>query len=134
MKVAWAVVLSIVLSAGLAQPSGAAHPHRGTVQTTFRLRVQGHVGPRTTFWVAYGPLADRWGIVQLHAAGHGIFLSQRRLPLNGRSVFAYLEGNGAIATRIGPAPGNPVVTIRRLGPFRVSSRGLPLVCWTAPVR
>lgn len=133
MKVAWAVVLSIVLCAGWVKPSWAAHPHGATVQTTFRLQVQGHVGPHTTFWVAYGPLADHWGIVRLHAAGHGMFVARRRLPLHGRSVFAYLVGNGTITTRIGPVPGNPVITIRRLGPLTISARGLPLVHWTAPV-
>jgi len=39
--------------------------------TTFRLHVIGRPPAHATFWVAFGPLADRWGLIQLHAAGGG---------------------------------------------------------------
>lgn len=106
-----------------------------TVLETFRLQISGSPETGTTFWVAYGPLAGHFGVIQLHRSAAGKYVAQQRLPARGRTVFAYLGGQGVMQTRLGVAPGNPVITIRRIGPVTLSSaqRSLPVVQWYAPV-
>jgi hypothetical protein len=120
-----------------AQAAGALHrpPHRApaTVAVTFRLQVSGKPGQGTTFWVAYGPLADRFGLVQLHRSAPGLYAVTQSLPAQGRTIFAYLVGHGSIHTRFGSAPGDPVAIIKRVGPVSARGLGAPTVTWTAPV-
>ena len=99
---------------------------------TFRLRVLGQVSQRMTFWVAYGPLAGRFSVVRLHRVQSGVYEAHRRLPDQGRTIFAYLAGTGVMSTQAGPAPGNPVVTIRRIGPIGMRHLRLPTVYWQTP--
>ena len=88
---------------------------------------------RTTFWVAYGPVADRFHIVQLHRSQPGLYSAARMLPVGERTTFTYLSGRGVVQTRMGPVPGDPVVTIRTTGPMTISAHQLPTVRWVAPV-
>jgi len=103
------------------------------VEQTFRLNVSGRIASSATFWVAYGPLDGRFGVIRLHRVGSGKYAAHQLLPLGGSSVFAYLEGHGTVTTRIGPAPGDPTTTIKQVGPVIVSRAELPAVQWQAPV-
>lgn len=105
--------------------------HHPGARSTFRLSVDGPVSPDDTFWVAYGPLAGTWGIVRLHAAGTNLFEVQVALP-RGRTVFSFIEGRGVLHTRLGAVPGNPVTTIRQVGPMSPGST-FPLVVWHEPI-
>lgn len=104
-----------------------------TVPCVFRLHVNGNPGTSATFWVAYGPLHGRFGIIRLTRVGAHTFTARRNLPAGARTSFAYVEGQGTVHTRAGAAPGNPVITINTLGPLRLGARPLPLQRWAAPV-
>lgn len=130
---------ALVLAISLLFATGArvlAHPfnrHARSVSTDFRLHVAGHVAPGTTFWVAYGPLDGKFAILRLHSAGRGAYLRRSTLPLGARATYSYLMGHGSIHTRLGREPGNPVVTIRTIGPLTVRQAPLPTVQWQAPI-
>ncbi len=98
----------------------------------FRLQVAGTPDAGATFWVAYGPLAGKFGIIRLHRNRSGMYVARARLPLHARTVFSYLEGQGTIQARFGLAPGNPVVTIRQVGPMP-AGRPIPPIRWQAPL-
>jgi hypothetical protein len=139
MKTVLALFVSLSLFAAVSAPVAArgtreirVQPTAPTVQS-FRLHVDGKVGPKATFWVAYGPLAGHFGLIRLRLAGPGLYAAAVRLPGSGTSEFAYLRGNGVIRTPHGAAPGNPVTTIRVLGPVTVPQSRLPTVQWQAPV-
>ena len=118
----------------IASPVHAAggQAHVRTVAMTFRLHVVGNLDQNATYWVAYGPIDGQFGLVRLQVAGSERYQAVRRVAIGARSVFAFLEGQGTIRTRFGPAPGNPVVTIKRLGPMTVGSAGISDVRWRAP--
>lgn len=106
--------------------------HSRMTTVTFRLHTATRPQAGTTFWVAYGPLASQWGLVRLSARGNGLYEASRTLPADGRTTFAYLAGNGVIHAQFGPAPGNPVVTVRSVGPVIVSRVGRSTVEWYPP--
>jgi hypothetical protein len=85
-----------------------------------------------TYWVAYGPLDDRFGLDRLHAAGTSTYQASVWLPAAGSTTFAFLAGHGSIQTRFGPAPADPVITIKVFGPLSVAGTDLPVVQWHAP--
>jgi hypothetical protein len=127
----------VILAASSSSTAAAGHTQVGktpsaSVTATFRLVVSGQADSSLTFWVAYGPLRDGFGLVQLHPAGQGRYRASVTLPAEGRTVFAFLAGHGTIRTRFGPAPGNPVVTIRRIGPVNLAELRLPTVRWMVP--
>jgi hypothetical protein len=101
--------------------------------TVFRLHVAGDLGRQASFWVAYGPLADHWGLIRLHAVGRGNYTATRHLPAEGRTLFAYLAGQGTVRTRGVVAPGNPIVAIRLIGPVSASQLGTTTVHWQVPI-
>lgn len=130
---------AIVLGVFLLLATGAtvlAHPlgrHARFVATDFRLHVAGHVARGTTFWVAYGPLDGKFAILRLRSVGNGIFVRRSSLPIGARATYTYVMGHGALHTRLGQEPGNPVVTIRTVGPLTVRQAPLPAVQWHAPI-
>ena len=129
-------VVAIMLAISVLVTSGARTEAQGTggrMVETFRLLVHGQIAPRTTFWVAYGPLADTFGIVRLHPVGQGRYTARRSLPAHGRTIVAYLAGTGSVVMPYGSAPGNPVTTIRTIGPVAVSQLNGRVVQWDAPV-
>ena len=132
ISVAASILWISSLSPGDAHGAAKSARQVRTVVTTFRLHVIGRPPAHATFWVAFGPLADRWGLIQLHAAGGGTYTAAQSLPEVGRTIFAYLAGQGVLATQMGPAPGNPVVTIRRIGPVSASQVGATIVRWREP--
>jgi hypothetical protein len=125
------ILLTASLSPVSAAPRGAGSTRLFT--TVFRLHVAGQADPRTTYWVAYGPLAGTWGIVRLHAAGHGLEIGSRALPAKGTTTFDYVAGQGVVHTKLGPAPGNPVYTIAQIGPTSPMAITRHTVEWQAPV-
>jgi hypothetical protein len=100
---------------------------------TFRLAVHGRPPSRATFWVAYGPLAGRFGIVQMHGSRSGQYAATIRAPEGAQSTFAVVTGVGRIWTRAGWQPGNPVAVIRLLGRLAVRAGPVALVQWSVPV-
>ena len=134
---AWAGSLALTLGVHSAPVSASApnsvHALAGTAMTTFRLRTLDRPSADTTFWVAYGPLNGRFGLVQLRPVGPHVYEARKQLPATGRTTFAYLSGHGAVRTRFGLAPGDPVETIRRIGPVALSNRRLPTVSWHTPI-
>jgi hypothetical protein len=109
------LVVAGALSCGTASATANAmtKPLGTKMLVTFRLHVSGDIPQAMTFWLAYGPLGGRFGIVRLHRSRVGLYAASVRLPV-GRSSFAFVAGYGVIHVRFGPAPGNPVITIRRI--------------------
>lgn len=130
-----AAILLASFSPVAAAPAHHNHPQARppAIAVTFRLRVSGTPDAEVTFWVAYGPLAGRFGLVQLHAACRGLYAAVDHLPAHSRTTFAYLEAQSTVQTRFGTAPGSPTVTIRRIGPVAVTGTHLPVVHWQMPV-
>ncbi|HEX6507689.1 MAG TPA: hypothetical protein VF221_08675 [Chloroflexota bacterium] len=126
-----APLLAIVVALASLSPASAGAAGHGSARTTFTLEVRGSISADATFWVAFGPLDDRWGLIQLHPAGHDLYQARVALPA-GRTAFAYLEGNGVAHSRLGSVPGDPTITIARRGPAPVSGT-LPVVRWHAPI-
>jgi hypothetical protein len=128
----------LVLSAAVTSVTPAwAHSHAAAVHpdsavSVFRLSVDGPLAPTDTFWVAYGPLAGKWGIIQLHAAGSKLYVARAILP-HGRTIFSFIQGRGVMHTRLGAVPGNPVTTIRQIGPTSAAGNAFPLVVWHEPM-
>jgi hypothetical protein len=132
--------LALVLSAltPLMTNASATREHHATgvahsVSTTFRLHVLGAPDRRTTFWVAYGPLAGEWGVIRLSRVGAGIYGATRALPSSGRTTFSYLAGQGTVKSRLGPTPGGRVVIIQKVGPVSAAQLSGYSVDWRAPV-
>lgn len=126
------------LTAALPAAAHARASHRGAAHTplapaTFRLHVSGRPSPGTTFWVAYGPLADKWGTIRLHGTGGGNYAATATLPEKARSTFAYVAGQGRVRTPAGWAPGGPIVTIRLTGLVTAAQASAAMVQWQAPI-
>ncbi len=134
-----AVALGIALAAAFTVIPGrgvaASRPvvRAAETQLLFRLQVSGPRDPAATYWVAYGPLHGHFGIKRLQPVANGLFEASQRLPLHTRTTFVYVAGHGAIHTRAGLAPGNPVATIRVFGPAVIAPAGVPLVRWNTPI-
>ncbi len=131
LGIALAVAFTVTPGRGVA----ASRPivRAAETQLLFRLQVSGPRDPAATYWVAYGPVQGRFGIKRLQPAANGLFEASQQLPLHTRTTFAYVAGHGAIHTRAGLAPGNPVVTIRVFGPAVIAPAGIPLVRWNTPI-
>lgn len=127
------VLIVPMASARAASSHGPAASRPQTALTIFRLQVAGNVDRGTTFWVAYGPLAGKFGMVQLRQRSAGVYEASRILPTGDRSIFAYMVGHGAVKTQEGLVPGNPVTVVKKVGPLSVWPHGVPAVRWQAPV-
>jgi hypothetical protein len=122
-----------VLAAVLPTEAGTADAATsGYRLVTFQLHVNGPHDPRMTFWVAYGPLGGRFGLIQLHSAGTDHYIARRALP-SGQTVFSYVAGTGTVQTRQGRAPGYPSVTIARVGPTTAARAAQSPMVWQAPL-
>lgn len=109
------------------QPAGSQ-----LIRTSFHLQAAPNLPKTTTFWVAYGPLAGKFGLVRLHSVGPGRFVGSRRFPAGARADFAYIEGQGTMRTKEGIVPGNPVHTVGHVGPLVVGRQPIPLLRLAAP--
>ena len=135
MKVLCTAMLVLALGAASSSSVSArtSGTHARTVVATFRLQVSGHPEAATTFWVAWGPLGGHFGLVELRSQGSGRYAASAVLPAQGRTIFAYLAGHGVTQTRLGPVPGDPVLTIKTTGQLPLSNLRLPVVTWQVPV-
>jgi hypothetical protein len=97
-----------------ASTRAASRPRIGSV--AFRLDVPGTVARNATFWVAYGPIAGRFGIVQLRPEGDGEYVGHASLPANSRGIFTYMTGTGRMHTRMGWVPRQTGIVIKTVGP------------------
>lgn len=119
-------------------PSGAhAAPEQQTAwsHTTgvvFRIHVAGQVKPGMTLWVAYGPLAGRFGVFRLQSQGGSVYHRTLQLPVGVRGEFVYVEGHGQQRTRAGLVPGGMVTTIGHVGPLIIGHATVPLLRWQPP--
>ena len=132
-----AIVLATMLAAltcagARAETSHRLRAHERGAPVTFRLEVAGHPAVHATFWVAYGPLAGRFGLIQLRDRGGGLYTASATLS-SGRTIFAFLEGFGVEHTRLGDVPGAPTYTIREVGPMSVPGKPLPTIRWHVPL-
>lgn len=107
-----------------------ARPAKATL--TFMLRLSGPQDRGATYWVSYGPVGGKFGIVRLRPARLQEYRATVVLPAGGRTIFYYLKGRGTVQTRIGPVPGNPVATIRRTGLTPVLSGVQVSTSWRPP--
>lgn len=133
---------SVLAMAGamlMALPAGATHAYSNhqavsTVPVTFRMQVDAGAQSGRTFWVAFGPVAGRFWLIRLHHNG-GAFTATADLPAGTRTVFSYIAGNGTAQAKMGTVPGNPVVTVRQVGPVTLNNHRsvLPTVRWSGPV-
>jgi hypothetical protein len=127
--------VALIAGSALILPS-AARAERITPRTapvSFSLSVAGTPDPGTTFWVSYGPLAGKFAVVRLHPEGANTYGVRLRLPAGGHGTFYYLTGHGTMKSRSGPVPGDPVATIKRVGPVTLS-QGLALrASWYPPL-
>jgi hypothetical protein len=71
-------------------------------------------------------------VIQLHPAGGVLYEARAALPA-GRTVFAYVQGQGVARTRLGRVPGDPTITIKQIGPVSVTPGNVPLVQWQIPI-
>ena len=133
-RTASALVPFLLIGAFLIAGGGAtgATAFATTPPVTFRLRVVGAVSPSMTFWIAYGPLGGHFAVLRLHRFRSGLYAVTVRLPL-GRSSFAYIAGHGVTRDRSGPAPGAPVITIKRIDHSSARQVAQRTVLWHAPV-
>lgn len=124
-------VLALLVAVAVV-PVGAAQAASAPARTvTFRLHVAAPADPHTTFWVSYGPLAGKFGLIRLHPTGNGYFAGSRALPA-GRTLFCYIAGTGTVKTPQGPAPGSPMVTIGHVGPGTAIQASARVMIWTPP--
>lgn len=112
--------------------ASSAPTRPATVISVFRLHVAGRVSPAMTFWVSYGPLGGRFGLIRLRHQSGNLYSGTRRLPTSGKTTFYYLMGHGTTRTRMGVVPGGPVTTIRAVGPASVWPRAPRIVRWQVP--
>jgi hypothetical protein len=100
------------------------------VVASFRIHVLGHGDSLASYWVAWGPLGDKFGLVQLQRRSGSTFAADQLLPASGQTIFAYLVGRGVVHTAHGPVPGDLVVTIKRVGPVSMAHLHLSTVEWS----
>ena len=102
------------------------------VRTSFHLQVSSNFSPSATFWIAYGPLGGRFGLIRLHRAGDGRFVAAGWFPSGARADFYYIEGQGTMRTKEGVVPGNPVRTVGHAGPLIIGHHPVPVLRLSAP--
>lgn len=130
------IASAAIALAGVATPFAAHASTRASnlslVRTAFHLQAESGLPPTTTYWVAYGPVAGKFGLIRLRNTGHGQFTAAGWFPSGTRATFYYIEGQGTIQTKAGPAPGNPVHTIGHTSPVIIGRQAVPLFRVPAP--
>ncbi len=114
-----------------AQRHTVTRAREGTV--IFRLRVAGQPSPGTQFWVAYGPVAGRFGILRLRATSAGTYSAARTLPILEPTSVAYLAARGQVRTRAGLEPAHVLAIIFNSGPISLLEAQRHVPRWQAPV-
>lgn len=124
LLIAVAIFFAVIVPSSGATTALASQPR--LVQTAFHLQAPAAFSSGATFWVAYGPVGGKFGIVRLHHAASGQFVASARFPAGSRATFYYIQGQGVIHTRAGAAPGNPISTLGHQGPFVIGRQSIPL--------
>jgi hypothetical protein len=101
--------------------------------TTFSLAVAGTPDKGTTFWVAHGPLAGRFGVSQLKPHGNHIYSARVILPANGVTTFNYLAAQGTEVVHGTPQPGGAVVAIRTMESVTAAMASQRVIHWSVPL-
>jgi hypothetical protein len=101
--------------------------------TTFHLTVAGNPAKGTTFWVSYGPLAGRFGVIKLQPQGNDVFSARAVLPVNRAGTFTYLEAQGTRYVHGLPQPGGVPVVIRNLQSVTAATASQRIVHWSVPL-
>lgn len=129
------VLVSLILGVALPWTNvGAGHAAAPRlVSTAFHVRLPAGISPGTTIWVAYGPVAGKFGIIRMHSISPRQYAASAKLPRGSRATFYYVEGQGTIHTRAGLAPGNPTRTLGRVGPVVIGRQPVPLFTVPAPL-
>ena len=101
--------------------------------TTFRLAVAGSPARGTTFWVSYGPLAGRFGVIELRPDGSHLFSARTVLPVDETGTFTYLEAQGTQKVHGVAQPGGIPVVIRTVGATTAAAASRQVVHWSVPL-
>ncbi len=129
------VALALLSIAG-AQAASPKHQPTHAVRmgmTTFRLAVAGQPARGTTYWVSYGPLAGRFGVIQLHSHGKHVYSGRANLPVDVSGTFAYLQAQGTQMVHGLPQPGGIPVVIRSMGAVTAVTVSQRIVHWSVPL-
>jgi hypothetical protein len=114
---------------GRQQPSHRIH----LSATTFTLAVAGTPEKGTTFWVSHGPLAGRFGVIQLQPQGNHTFSARVALPTSGVTTFTYLAAQGTKVVHGVPQPRGAVVVIRSMESVTATVASQQVVHWSVPL-
>jgi hypothetical protein len=101
--------------------------------TTFGLTVTGTPAKGTTFWVAHGPLAGRFGVIRLQPRGNHTYSARVTLPVYGVTTFTYLAAQGTQMVHGMPEPGGTVVVIRAMESVTATVASQRVVHWSVPL-
>ena len=101
--------------------------------TTFSLTVAGIPAKGTTFWVAHGPLAARFGVIRLQPHGNHTYSARVSLPVTGVTSFTYLAARGTQMVHGMPQPGGAVVVIRTMDSVTATVASQRVVHWSVPL-
>jgi hypothetical protein len=100
---------------------------------TFTLTVSGTPAKGTTFWVAHGPLAGRFGVIRLQPHGNHSYSARVSLPATEVTSFTYLAAHGTQMIHGMPEPGGVVVVIRTMESVTASVASQRVEHWSVPL-
>jgi hypothetical protein len=130
-----ATVSALVLTTG-AHAAGVRQQPLHTVRmgtTTFHLAVAGNPAKGSTFWLSYGPLAGRFGVIKLHPDGNHQYSARATLPLDAAGTFTYLQAQGTQMVHGLPQPGGIPTVIRSMEAVTAVAVSHHVVRWSVPL-
>jgi hypothetical protein len=101
--------------------------------TTFRLAVAGSPAKGATFWVSYGPLAGKFGVIELRSTGSHLYSARTVLPVNEAGTFTYLKAQGVQKVHGSAQPGGIPVVIRSVAAVTAVEAASHIVHWSVPL-
>jgi hypothetical protein len=133
--------VAVGISAALLWIAGANaatvhQPSSGTPRiatSTFSVTVTGTPAKGTTFWVAHGPLAGRFGVIRLLPRGNHTYSARVSLPVTGVTSFTYLAAHGTRMVHGMPEPGGAEVVIRTMESVTATVASQRAVHWSVPL-
>jgi hypothetical protein len=100
---------------------------------TFRLAIAGSPAKGATFWVSYGPLAGKFGVIELRSVGGHLYSGRTVLPVNKAGTFTYLEAQGVQTVHGSAQPGGIPVIIRSVDAVTAAAASSQVVHWSIPL-
>lgn len=139
MRFVAAAVISVALMLLSASGSQAASLQRqpthavrvGTI--ALHLVVAGNPAKGTTYWVSYGPLGGRFGVVRLSSSANHLYSAQVKLPLDEPGTFTFLQAQGTEMVHGIPQPGGIPIVIRRMQAVTAVMVSQRVVHWSVPL-